>query len=246
MGGKPYFGLALECWLSSRLRSFPRRPLYAAVGGFNSGRRGGRPTIDGGPTLDLYHLIRRGLFNPGHYSTGSIFWTRVRTGERLATIGYEAYMGGGAGHVRLRYTTTTYDGEKRASDYSIALVTTPQPFGGRRWWFRCPKSGDLVGKLHLPDGADTFASRRAHRLGYCSQRETPSDRATSRAFKLRKRLGGKGAIGGHVPKPKWMRWSTYAREIARIKAAEDIVDAHMLAFLEKPRRKKARLGVLTS
>jgi hypothetical protein len=29
MGGKPYFGLALECWLSSRLRSFPRRPLYA-------------------------------------------------------------------------------------------------------------------------------------------------------------------------------------------------------------------------
>jgi hypothetical protein len=29
MGGKLYFGLALECWLSSRLRSFPRRPLYA-------------------------------------------------------------------------------------------------------------------------------------------------------------------------------------------------------------------------
>jgi hypothetical protein len=77
----------------------------------------------------------------------------------------------GAGHVRLRYTTT-YRGEKRASDYSIALVTTPQPFGGRRWWFRCPKSGDLVGKLHMPDDADTFASQRAHRLGYSSQRET--------------------------------------------------------------------------
>ena len=31
MDGKPHFGLALECWLSSRLRSFPRRPLYARL-----------------------------------------------------------------------------------------------------------------------------------------------------------------------------------------------------------------------
>jgi len=210
------------------------------VSRLRAGRRGGRPTIEGGLTLDLYQLIRRGLWKPGHYSTGSIFWTRVRTGERLATIGYEAHMGGDAGHVRLRYTTTTYGGEKRASDYSIAMATTPQPFGGRRWWFRCPKSGDLVGKLHLPDGAYIFASRRAHRLGYCSQRETPSDRATSRAFKLRERLGGTGAIGSYVPKPKWMRWSTYDREIARVEAAEDIVDAHISLFLQKPRRKKAR------
>jgi hypothetical protein len=35
----------------------------------------------------------------------------------------------------------------------------------------------------------------------------------------------------------WMRWRTYDREIARIKAAEDVVDAHILAFLQKPRRK---------
>jgi len=100
----------------------------------------------------------------------------------------------------------------------------------------------LVGKLHLPDDADTFASRRAHRLGYSSQRETPSDRATSRAFKLRERLGGKGAIGSYVPKPKWVRWRRYDREIARVDAAEDIVDAHISAFLQKPRRKKASRG----
>jgi len=66
------------------------------------------------------------------------------------------------------------------------------------------------------------------------------------AFKLRERLGGKGAIGSYVPKPKWMRWSTYDREIARVEAAEEIVDAHISAFLEKPRRKKARPGVLTT
>jgi hypothetical protein len=29
VGGEAYFALALECRLSPRLRSFPRRPLYA-------------------------------------------------------------------------------------------------------------------------------------------------------------------------------------------------------------------------
>src|SRR5271170_2738600 len=143
---------------------------------------GGRPTTESGLTLNLYNLIRQGLFCPGKNLFGSIVWTRVGTGERVGTVGYEADMVGDYGHVRLRYTTTrAYDGEKRDSDYTIALETTPQPFGGRRWWFVCPKTGAHVGKLHLPNGAYTFASRRAYRLGYRSQRETPRDRAFSRA-----------------------------------------------------------------
>ena len=64
-------------------------------------------------------------------------------GEHWATIG----------RLRLRYTTTTAGGEKRDSDYPIILVTTQQPFGGRRWWFNCPRTGDLVSKLYLPNGA---------------------------------------------------------------------------------------------
>src|SRR5208282_492593 len=106
----------------SRLTRPPLHPASLAVvrrsrvarirpsAGFNSGRRGGRPTIEGGLTLDLYQFIRRGLWKPGHYSTGPIFWTRVKTGERIASIGCEALLGGDAGHVRLRYTTTTYGG----------------------------------------------------------------------------------------------------------------------------------------
>ena len=100
-------------------------------------RSGGRPTVESGLTLDLYRLIRQGLLVPGKYVRGSIVWTRVNTGERTASMGYEAHMGVESGQVRLRYTTTTHGGEKRDSDYSIMLVTTPQPFGGRRWWFRC-------------------------------------------------------------------------------------------------------------
>ena len=45
--------------------------------------------------------------------------------------------------------------------YWIKLVTTPQPFGGRRWWFLCPQTGRRATKLHLPEGAFTFASGQA-------------------------------------------------------------------------------------
>ena len=119
----------------------------------------------------------------------------------MGSVGYEAHIDGDCGHVRLRYTTThTYNGEKQDSDYTIALEKTPQPFGGRRWWFVCPRTAERVSKLHLPNGAYTFASRRAYRLAYPSQRELPRDRSSTRAFKLRDRLNGEGGIGRLDPK----------------------------------------------
>ena len=143
------------------------------MGNCNSGRSGGRPTTESGLTLNLYRLIRQGLFRPGKHVSGSIVWTRVGTGERVGDVAYEADMVGDCGHVRLRYTTTrAHDGQKRDSDYTIALETKAQPLGGRRWWFVCPKTGAHVGKLHLPNGGYAFASRKAYRLGYRSQRET--------------------------------------------------------------------------
>jgi hypothetical protein len=211
------------------------------MGGYNSGRHGGRPTVESGLTLDLYKIIRRGLFQPGQFRSGSIVWTHVGTGERVASIGYEAHMEGESGHVRLHYTTThAYTGEKRDSDYTITLETTIQPFGGRRWWFRCPRSGDLVSKLHLPNGAYTFASRRAYRLGYRSQRETPCDRAISRAFSLRRKLGDDGGIGDYVTKPKGMHRRTFERAMGEIDRAEETVDGHAILLLDRLNRVASR------
>ena len=39
------------------------------------------------------------------------------TGERVGSIGYEARLGQDSGRVRLKYTTTRWDGERRESDY---------------------------------------------------------------------------------------------------------------------------------
>jgi hypothetical protein len=82
-----------------------------------------------------------------------------RATELLATICEEVPTGrstrdpdldGGRGRVCLRYTSTNaWTGEKHDSDYWIALTTTPQPLGGRRWWFVCPRRGDLVSNTNL-------------------------------------------------------------------------------------------------
>ena len=133
-----------------------------------------------------------------------------------------------------RYTRTArWTNEKRNYDYRVDLATTPQPFGGRRWWWTCPHRGDLVSKLYLPAGGSTFASRKAFRVAYRSQRESPRDRALSRAFKLRHRLGATGGIGDYIAKPKGMRWATSDRRMAEVQRAEAIVNAHTWLLLRR-------------
>ena len=143
-------------------------------------------------------------------------------------------MGPESGHVRLRYTVTnSWSSEKHHHDYVVQLVTTPQPFGGRRWWFVCPRLGDPIAKLYMPNGVGRFAFRRAYRLAYRSQRESSYDRALGRAFKLRRGLGAKGGIGDPIDKPKSMRWATFDRKMNRIEAAEAVCNAHLFQLVQK-------------
>jgi hypothetical protein len=92
---------------------------------------------------------------------------------------------------------------------------------------RLPTDGKAGPKLYLPNGAFTFASRQAYGLAYECQREQSHERALRRAFKLRAKLGANGAIGDYIPKPKWMRWTTFERAMTKIEKMEKVVDAHM-------------------
>ena len=204
------------------------------MGGYNSGNHGGRPTVEASLALNLPKLLGDRRNRPQGSWQGSWVWTNSDTGEQTASIRYEAKLEGTHGRIRLLYTSTDYwTGEKRVQDYWVHLENTLQPFGGRRWWFVCPKRGHRVAKLYLPTGSHTFASRRAYRLGYRSQRESPSDRALSQAFKLRRRLGSEEGIGDYILKPKGMHQTTFERAMVRVEAAEYVVDAHTVLLFNR-------------
>jgi hypothetical protein len=204
------------------------------MGGTGSGNYGGKPTVEGALKLDLHHLIRNGSFRPDATVTGSLAWNDGYTGEQRASIAYKAHMGEERGWVRLTYATTNHwTGQTTNHDYTVELTTTPQPLGGRRWWWVCPKRGDLVSKLYKPAGGGIFASRTAHRLAYRCQRQSPYDRAISQAFKRRKRLGADGGIGDPIDKPKGMRWATFDRKMEQVEAAEAVCNARLACIVQK-------------
>src|SRR3984893_4236904 len=191
--------------VKSRFRTRFRKKGFFCMGGYGSGRSGGRPTVEDSLSLSLPRLFKTGWLKQGAWTSGTLRWSIVGTDEEIASIGFEARLGEKDGYVRLHWTSTSrWSGEKRQCENRIELTTRAQPLGGSRWWFVCPRTGQLAARLHLPSGADTFACRKAYRLAYRSQRETACDRAISRAFSLRHKLGDDGAIGDYVTKPKGM------------------------------------------
>jgi hypothetical protein len=193
------------------------------VGGIGSGRTGGRPVVEDCLRLDLAHLLAACQLRPGQHVSGSFKWTDARDGRVLATIGYEANLLDPAeAWMRLRYTTTGPGTRiRRWRDYRIWLTTTVPPHGGLRWWFVCPLSGRRARVLYLADEAPTFASQRALRLGYRSQRATRADRIIDKSRALRRKLGideGNLLELPDFPKPKGMRWHTYRRVMAEAAA----------------------------
>ena len=82
--------------------------------------------------------------------------------------------------------------------------------GGQRHWFTCPRCSKRVAVLYAP--RRNFACRQCGGLGYATQKEGAGDRASTRADKLRKRMGWEaGILNGDGGKPKGMHWKTYQR-----------------------------------
>ncbi len=216
------------------------------MGGIGSGRSGGRPTVEGAVNLDLGRLRRSGAVQPGNVVRFSLDWTWGSVARPFARVTLEIEATDEAGELRvvslIRYDPIGHPYEAK-TDQVIRLVTTPAPFGGRRWWMLCPFSGRRVLKVHCPTGRDHFASRAYYRLGYACQRETRRDRDFRRARKARNRVGGSDNLALRLPgKPKWMRWPTYWRLAAQANQAHESVIAGSMALLQRMGRKIGQEG----
>ena len=170
------------------------------MGGYGSGRRGGRDVTADYRRLDVRELHRAGVLVPG-WRGG---WRWMRRGETRAEINIEVHELA----MVLRYSATT-NGERKSYDYAVGLSWTGCNYGGRRPWFLCPCCGRRVAILY---GGAMFACRRCRKLAYESQRESAGDRAIRRADAIRDRLKWEpGILNMDGWKPKGMHWRTFWR-----------------------------------
>lgn len=184
------------------------------MGGSRSGRTGGFPTSEACASLVL--------------STTDFLRAGLRQGCK-GTMRWRIWLDGQPFPIFFHIDTTSVHGsyvefvhrprkaDRTIQRYNVHLTRTPQRFGGFRWWFQCPYSGKRAVKLFLPLGGYRFWCREAYRLGYASQREDAKGRAQLQAERIYRRLGGNGHwMDDPPPKPKWMRWRTYDRQVARL------------------------------
>lgn len=168
------------------------------MGGYGSGRQGGKRTTNGMWRLDVHYLHRHGMLTPGRVS--DLSWSR--NGERLASIGVWAE----AGRVILKYRSRPRGGEWEDKEYPVPLEWTDCHFGGQRPWFLCPCCYRRVAVLY---GGSIYACRHCHNLVYDCQRADEHSRLLGRAQKIQRRLGWDGPHGWR--KPKGMHQRTFDR-----------------------------------
>src|SRR5271165_1227048 len=200
------------------------------MGGWNSGRYGGWPTVEACDSLvisvdDITRPVRNAMRKLGIQSIADNRpvelpwrnWQSTRNGddEPWAVVEYQLELRADSGTARLRYDVDHVSHRTGPQKQTVSMVTTPCRFGGLRWWWICPATGCWVRKLYLPNGGTRFLSRGpgAYTLAYASQRQGRLDRMHARSRRLCARLGAdyNGPAGDWPPpKPKRMRWRTYS------------------------------------
>lgn len=97
------------------------------MGGFGSGRKWGKPTVDDRRSLDVRRLARDGHLTPGTACS----WEWTRRGEVVSSISFSVQCD----RVWLTYRHQERGGEWQSMSYPVILDRTPCHLGGQRvWW----------------------------------------------------------------------------------------------------------------
>ena len=115
-------------------------------------------TVEDCLVLKMRDLTRGRYLRPDSWTGGSLQWTNSRTGEEIASVGFNADTVSGRFHLSYRHNGTPVN-------CSLLLESSPCRFGGVRWWWRCT-CGRRIVKAYLPSGASVFGCRTCHRLTY--------------------------------------------------------------------------------
>jgi hypothetical protein len=175
-----------------------------------------RVCLQDGLKLDLNRLVRRGFVQLGE-CTGPlpIQWLNSDTGEVRASGLITANLRG--------HEEGWFHFKSSSLDQRPTLVARRRHLGGKQWYFICPTTSRPASVLWKPPGARRFRSRQGlgrRTVAYRSQFLGPYDRAHAGQARIKSRLIGDCDPDEWdvPPKPKWMRWRTYSRHVARYDA----------------------------
>lgn len=156
------------------------------MGGWSSGRcrTRNRGAVEASLRLDIRSLRRAGYLRPGARASG--IWSWSCRGQPSGSIRFAIDLSEMSepmrGSAELSFSV---NGEPRAQTVEVDGV--PCRYGGWRYYFVCPRTGDRCEVLCGVGGY--FASREHHRLTYHSQSEDAlgrvyrsRDKAKARAF----------------------------------------------------------------
>ena len=124
-----------------------------------------KTTTEEVPHLSIFQLNKWKLL--GGYASNTLTWS-WRLSGRKSSIGI--IVNTVAPYVRLQYTQTDREGNRKDFDYKVSLTTTPCHFGGVRHWFNCPNCGKRVGYLYC--ARHYFTCRTCANLTYESRNES--------------------------------------------------------------------------
>lgn len=201
------------------------------MGGYGSGRSGGRPTADASLRIDIALMLRTRKAIEGALCHGTLHWTC--RGEPSGSISYVAAMHEPENERPQLSYSNTRQGQKEEKVQTVRLSYTVPNFGGKRWWMHCPITGQRVGKLYLPNGGDVFASRTAWRLGYHSQRVTKRDQPFERLFRLQEKLGCRTGFEQPIFRPKGMWRRTWQRHLDEHERLDAICSREFAALMSR-------------
>jgi hypothetical protein len=175
------------------------------MGGRGSGNRwrwSTKETCESMRRIGMPFLKKRGFLRPG--TSGKLNWSVG--GEPSGNVNFTTHAHG----LELRYRVSDHGSE----DYTpiaelLPFTFTNQHLGGERRWFRCLSCNRRCAVLY---GGARFRCRKCYNLAYATQNDSVFLRGTTRAQRIREKLGGSLSMDDPFPsKPKGMHWKTYRR-----------------------------------